>query len=89
MLNLAATTELCPPAQGSAHLPLSLMELRTEHASGKLKRFLSVPLMRFPQGINIFHLGTLLSVEKPRTGFQLGAVLGKNIRHVILTTPPI
>lgn len=36
-----------------------------------------VPLRRFPQRINMFHLGMLLSAEKPRDGFQLGVVLEK------------
>lgn len=77
MLNFAVTMQLCAPAQGIAGPPLSLMLLGTEHVSGKLKRFLSIPLRRFPRRINMFHLGMLLSAEKPRDGFQLGVVLEK------------
>lgn len=77
MLNVAVTMKLCPPAQGSADPPLSLMVLGTEHVSGKLKRLIFVPLRRFPQRINMFHSGMLLSAEKPRDGFQLGVVLEK------------
>lgn len=69
--------KLCPPAPGSAGPPLSLTAQATEHVPEKLKRFLFLLLKRFPQGINTFHLGSLLSVEKPRDGFQLGVVSEK------------
>lgn len=77
MLNFAVTMQLCAPAQGVAGPPLSLMVLGTAHVSGKLKRFLSIPLKRFPWRINMFHLGMVLSAEKPRDGFQLGVILEK------------
>ena len=77
ILNLAVAKKLCPPDQGSADPPVSLMVLGTEHVSGKAKRFIFVPLRRFPQRIHMFHLVMLLSAEKPRDGFQLGVVLEK------------
>lgn len=68
---------LCLPAPGSAGPPLSLTAQATEHVPEKLKRFLFILLKRFPQRINTFHLGMLLSAEKPRDGFQLGVVSEK------------
>lgn len=76
-LNLEVRVKLFLPDQRNADSSLSLMVLGTEHVSEKLKIFLFVWLRRFTQRINMFHLGMLLSAEKPRDGFQLGAVLEK------------